>query len=378
LPAVDWTVPLADVRVTEADIAAVVAAYRSGWLSMGPKTREFEEAVAAFVGVEHAVAVASGTAALHLMYAACGLGTGDHVVVPSMTFVATAAALRHVGAVPVFADIAGDTEPWLSPSAVDAAIGAQTKAIVHVAYGGHPGELAALEELAARRGLLLLQDAAHALGTTLGGRHVGAIGHAAAFSFFANKNLAVGEGGMVVTDDPDVAARVRLLRSHGMTALSWDRQRGHATGYDVVELGFNYRFDDPRAALGLTRLARLEADNARRAELDGAYRSELAGTVRCCLPERPGAASAHHLFTVLLDAGVDRGALRRAMAERGVQTSVHYPAVHEFAAFSDQAAALPVTERYARRVLTLPLFAHMTDEQHGNVVGALKAALGAA
>jgi dTDP-4-amino-4,6-dideoxygalactose transaminase len=259
---------------------------------------------------------------------------------------------------------------------VERAIGPRTKAIVHMPYGGHPGELAMLSAIAERHDLLLLLDAAHAVGARLDGRHVGTYGHASAYSFFSNKNLAIGEGGMVVTADGELADRLRLLRSHGMTALSWDRQRGHATGYDVVAVGYNYRLDDPRAALGHHRLARLDDDNARRAELDAAYRRALPDAVRCCMPARDGVTPAHHLFTVVLDGHADRDAVRQAMADAGVQTSVHYPPVHSFASFADvDAPALPVTEAYARRTLTLPLFAHMTAPQQEHVVTSLAEAL---
>jgi dTDP-4-amino-4,6-dideoxygalactose transaminase len=374
-----WMVPLADVTMTDADVEVVVDAYRSGWLSMGPRTEDFEEAVADYVGVSRAVAVANGTAALHLMYAASGLGEGDEVIVPSLTFVATVNAVRYVGATPVFADIAGELEPWLDPEAVERAIGPRTRAIVHMPYGGHPGSLRELAEIAERRGLLLLQDAAHAIGARLEGRHLGGIGHASAFSFFSNKNLAIGEGGMVVTDDDELADRLRLLRSHGMTAISWDRQRGHAAGYDVVALGYNYRLDDPRAALGRHRLARLDDENAGRAAHDAAYRRSLAGSVRCALPPRAGAEPAYHLFTVVLEDGVDRDVVRRRLSEAGVQTSVHYPPVHGFSTFANGTAPpLPLTERYASRAVTLPMFPHMTDEQRELVVHSLLTALEAA
>ena len=370
-----WRVPLADVSVTDADIEVVVDALRSGWLSMGPRTQAFEEAFAAYLGADHAVAVSSGTAALHLMYAAAGLGAGDEVVVPSLTFVATVNAVRFTGATPVFADVVSELEPWLDPEAVEEAIGPRTRAIVHMPYGGHPGSLAELERIAERHGLLLLQDAAHAVGARLGDRHLGAVGHAAAFSFFSNKNLAIGEGGMVVTGDEALAARVRLLRSHGMTALSWDRQRGHASGYDVVDMGFNYRIDDPRSALGHHRLGRLDEDNARRAAHDEAYRRALPGSVGCALAPAPGVTAAHHLFTIVVEEGADREELRRRLAEEGVQTSVHYPPVHGFTAFADAAAPdLPVTEAYAARAVSLPMFAHMTDAQRDLVVDSVAAA----
>src|SRR5919108_5624328 len=210
-----WQVPLADVVVPEEDVAAVADVYRSGWLSMGPRTAELERALAEYTGARHALGVASGTAALHLICLAAGLGPGDEAIVPSLTFVASVNAIAYTGATPVFADIAALERPWPSAAAVEAAITPRTKAIMAVAYGGHPGEIAALRELAAARGLILLEDAAHAIGVRHQGRHLGTFGAGAAFSFFSNKNLAVGEGGAIITDDDGMAERVRLLRSHG-------------------------------------------------------------------------------------------------------------------------------------------------------------------
>jgi dTDP-4-amino-4,6-dideoxygalactose transaminase len=378
----DWIVPLADVVVPEEDIARVSATYRSGWLSMGPQTAALERAFEEFTGARHALAVTNGTAALHLACLAAGLGPGDEAIVPSMTFVASVNAIAYTGATPVFADIAGLTEPWLPAAAAEAAITPRTKAIMTVAYGAHPGETEALRELADRRGLLLLEDAAHAAGARTGGRHLGTFGAVGAFSFFSNKNLAVGEGGAVTTDDDDLAARLRLLRSHGMTTLTWDRHRGHASGYDVVDLGFNYRIDEPRATLAMARLERLEEENRRRHRLDGRYRELLDPvdglTATQAPPEGPGEVPAHHLFTVVLDEGTDRDALRARLAEAGIQTSVHYPPAHHFSIYADGAPELPLTDAYGVRGLTLPLFAHMTDDQQDRVVEALAAALPAA
>jgi dTDP-4-amino-4,6-dideoxygalactose transaminase len=372
-----WTVPLADVVVPEEDIAAVADVYRSGWLSMGPETEALEREFAAYTGAAHALAATNGTAALHLICVAAGLGPGDEVVVPSMTFVATVNAIAYTGATPVFADLVSLTEPWLDPAAVEAVLTDRTTAIMTMAYGGHPGRTAALAQLAREHGLIVLEDAAHAIGSRLGDRHLGTFGLAGAFSFFSNKNLAVGEGGMVVTDDDDVAARMRLLRSHGMTTLTWDRHRGHASAYDVVELGFNYRIDEPRAALGRRRLARLDDDNARRAELDARYR-ELLGGVDGLVPALPtleGARLAHHLFTIVLDEDVDRARFRETLAVRGVQTSVHYPPAHRFSIHATD-AELPVTDAYGDRAVTLPMFATMTIDQQNEVVEAVRAALG--
>jgi len=372
-----WTVPLADVVVPEEDIAAVAEVYRSGWLSMGPETEALEREFAAYTGAAHALAATNGTAALHLICVAAGLGLGDEVVVPSMTFVATVNAIAYAGATPVFADVVSLTEPWLDPASVESVLTDRTKAVMTMAYGGHPGRGEALAQLARERGLVLLEDAAHAIGTRAGGRHLGTLGLAGAYSFFSNKNLAVGEGGMVVTDDDAVAARMRLLRSHGMTTLTWDRHRGHASAYDVVELGFNYRIDEPRAALARRRLARLDDDNARRADLDARYRELLTGVdgLVAALPPVEGARLAHHLFTIVLDEGVDRARFRETLAVRGVQTSVHYPPAHRFSIYATE-AELPVTDAYGERAVTLPMFASMTIEQQDEVVEGVRAALG--
>src|SRR4051794_28422301 len=304
-----WRVPLADVVIAEDDLEAGVETYHSGWLSMGPRTEELEAAFAAYTGAGHALAVANGTAALHLICLAAGLGAGDEVVVPSLTFVATVNAIAYTGATPVFADVVSLTEPWLSAEAAEAAITERTTAVMNMTYGGHAGQTDALRELCDRRGLMLLEDAAHAAGSRLGGRHLGTFGRAGAFSMFSNKNLSIGEGGLVATDSDELAAQVRLLRSHGMTTLSWDRHRGHATGYDVVALGFNYRMDEPRAALATRRLRRLDADNDARRGLDARYRDAFGGLgVICALPPVDGLASAHHLFAIVLDEGADRDA----------------------------------------------------------------------
>ena len=371
-----WKVPLADLRLSEAEIEVVGDTLRSGWLSMGPETERFESAFAKYTGAEFALAVTNGTAALHLACAAVGFGAGDEVIVPSLTFVATANAVAYTGARPVFADIAGLGAPWLSADACEAAITERTAGVLAVDYGGHSGEIEALRALCERRGLVLLEDAAHAAGSRLGGTHLGRFGRAGAFSFFSNKNLAVGEGGAIVTDDADLAARMRLLRSHGMTTLTWERHRGHAASYDVVAPGFNYRIDEPRAALAGARLAHLDRENQQRAGLDARYRELLADVpgLTLTLDSEEGLSSAHHLFTVVLDPGIDRDAFRAALARQGIQTSVHYPAIHHFTIYRDGAPELPLTDAYSSRAVTLPMFAHMSLEQQDLVVaGTLEA-----
>ena len=375
----DWVVPLSDIRFDDEDIEAVAGTYRSGWLSQGPRVAAFEMEFAAQLGVRNAIAVASGTAALQLICAAIRLAPGDEVVLPSLTFAATAAAVVHAGATPVFADVRGEHRPWLSADAARAAIGPRTRALITVSYAGHPGEARELRELAHEHGLLVIEDAAHALGATVEGRFAGTIGDAGAFSFFANKNLPLGEGGMVVTDDPGLAERARLLRSHGLTSDTWARHHGGEIDYDVLEPGFNFRLDEPRAALGLRLLARLPAETRRRAALAAHYTDELRSVagVRPAIEFEPGVDSAWHIFPLLLDPPVDRSELRRRLREQGVQTSVHYCPLHLTRAFAST-QTLPATENYASRTLTVPLFPHMTEAQQGHVLDALSAALGLA
>lgn len=377
----EWTVPLADVRFSEEEVAAVADVYRSGWLSQGPRVAEFEHAFADVAGIAApaAVAVSSGTAALELSCVLAGLGAGDEVVVPSLTFAATAAAVVRCGARPVFADIAGPDAPWLSTATVEAVLGERTRAIVTVAYGGHPGDALALRALADDRGLTLIEDAAHAAGAFAGEAHAGTVGHFGAFSFFANKTLPLGEGGMLVCGDPALAERARRLRSHGLSSGTWERHRALELDYDVIEPGFNLRLDEARAALGTRLLARLAADTAQRRELAGRYRERLHARVAAVAPvltEGSEVRCAWHLYPVLLAPGLAREAFRTRLHRAGVQTSVHYPPLHRTSAFAGATRGpLAATEDYARRTVTLPLFPHMTEAQHSLVVKSVQAAV---
>ncbi|MDP9319275.1 MAG: DegT/DnrJ/EryC1/StrS family aminotransferase [Actinomycetota bacterium] len=374
-----WLVPLSDLVVDEEIEAAAREAVTSGWWSMGPRVNAFEQAFADFCEARHAIAVCSGTAALHLALLACECGPGDEVILPSLNFVAAANTVGHTGATPVFCDIRGVHDLNLDPADVEAAVTSRTKALLVLHYGGFPCDLAAITEIADRHGLAVIEDAAHAPGATWRGRMCGTIGQVGCFSFFSNKNLPMGEGGMIVTDDPELAQRMRLLRSHGMTTLTWDRHRGHAHTYDVVEQGFNYRLDEVRAAVGLVQLRRLEAANAARAQIAARYRELLDGVEGLVVPFSNGQdTSSHHLAVVVLPEEVSRERVQEVMRERGIQTSVHYPPIHRFSAYIDGAGArreLPTTSAIAGRVLTLPLYPHMQDAQVEAVAGALLGAL---
>jgi dTDP-4-amino-4,6-dideoxygalactose transaminase len=369
-----WRVPLADVAVDDELVEDVLGVVRSGWWSMGPRVEEFERAFADFTGTRHALAVANGTAALHLALLAVGCGPGDEVVVPSLNFVAAANTIVHTGAAPIFLDVAGPDDLNLSIPDFEDAVTERTKAIVVLHYGGYPCDMDRVLDIAARHELVVIEDAAHAPGATYKGRACGSIGAVGCFSFFSNKNLPVGEGGMVVTDDDDLAARLKLLRSHGMTTLTWDRHRGHASGYDVLLAGFNYRLDEVRAVVGLAQLRRLPEENAARAAAVASYRDALDGNRGLTMPfgSADGANSSHHLAVVLLPEGADREKVRPALAETGVQTSVHYPPIHRFTAYRESSTRpLPQTDAVAERLLTLPLFGGLDDEQLSAVVDGL-------
>jgi dTDP-4-amino-4,6-dideoxygalactose transaminase len=375
-----WKVPLAEPVVDDELVEAARDAVGSGWWSMGPRVNDFEAAFAEFTGAKHAIAVANGTAALHLALLAVDCGPGDEVILPSLNFVAAANAIRHTGATPVFCDVVGESDLNLDPDDVASLVSPATKAILALHYGGFACDMDVVNEIASGHGLRLVEDAAHAPGASYRGRACGTLGEVGCFSFFSNKNLPVGEGGMIVTNDDELAASLRLLRSHGMTTLTWDRHRGHAHSYDVVAQGFNYRLDEMRAAMGLVQLRRLPGENAARREIAAQYRRRLHGESGLVMPfdeAEAQEASSHHLAVVLLPQGTPRDEVRTALQEERIQTSVHYPPIHQFSLYSQdgQVRALPRTEDAARRLVTLPLYGRMGDAEVDAVVTALLAAL---
>jgi dTDP-4-amino-4,6-dideoxygalactose transaminase len=367
-------VPLFDVELKEADIEAVAATLRSGWLTMGPQTQRFEEVFGEHLGVEHAIALSSCTAALHLAYLAAGVGPGDEVIVPAITFVATAAAVRYCGAEPVLADSIGQADFGIDPESVEALITPRTKAVCAVHYAGYAAPLAELERICAEHGLALIEDAAHSPSAldAPGGRKLGTVGLAGTFSFFSNKVLSCGEGGLLATDDEEVAAKARSLRSHALTTGTWDRHRGHSLGYDVMDTGFNYRMDEPRAALLTSRLGGLEDDIAARRRLTHRYRAELADVPGLSLPYDSGDVdlSSCYVMPIVLEDPSLQTPLRELMKERwNVQTSLLYQAIHEFTAYrEDRDRKLPRSERIARTQVTLPLFPSLSEADQDRVI----------
>jgi len=370
----DWRITLSDIDMGDEELTAVERVLRSKWLTMGSITQEFEKTVADYVGVKHAIAVTNATAALHLACVVAGLGPGGEAIVPSLTFVATANAVRYTGADVVFADIAGEQDLNISVESIEKCVTERTRAILVVHYGGYACDMPAILELAGRHNLSVIEDAAHAIGSELQGKKLGAWGDMGCFSFFSNKNMTTAEGGMLVTNNDALAERLRLLRSHGMTTLTLDRHKGHAWSYDVVDLGYNYRIDEVRSAMGIVQLGRLGRNNRRRREFTRLYRELLhdqAPQVTVPFSSHLG-VSAAHLMPILLPQGVDRTRFMEHMKSQKIQTSIHYPPIHLFSAYREksgpQTPRLPVTEDVAARLVTLPLYPTMTDEDVLSVV----------
>ncbi len=371
----NWTIPLTDIKITEEDIEAVLDCLRSGWLTMGPRVQAFERRFAEYVGVEHAVAVSSGTAALHLAALAAGVGPGDEVIVPNFTFVASATAARYCGARPILCDSLGPDDLNLDPADVRARVTARTRAVVAVHFMGYAADVEALRALCDERELVLIEDTAQAIGArTRDGHMAGTVGDLGCFSLFSKKQLCVGEGGMVVTSDADLASRVRLLRSHCMTSVTWDRHQGYAESYDVVDVGFNFRLDEPRAALGLSRIARLDDDIAVRRAHVRHYREALRGHPLVELPwsDDDVSRSSHFAFPVLLPDREARDRLRDGLAAVGIQTTA-YPTITDLSEYGGDygSDALRRSREIAERHCALPLSSVMSDADVDTVVAAV-------
>ncbi len=381
-----WTVPLFDLNYDDRELQAVQKVITSRWLSMGEKTREFERHFAEFLGKESGcLAVSNGTAALHLALLAASVGPEDEVLIPALTFVADSNIVRMVGAKPVFVDSTSVDDFNISPRAIKAALTPQTKAVIVVHYGGYACDMgsirAAIQESGLSRKIYLIEDTAHGPGGDYQGTPCGTIGDIGCFSFFSNKNLSVGEGGMLVTASETLLRKAGHLRSHGMSSLTLDRHQGRALSYDVVRPGFNYRIDELRAALGLVQLDKLPQANRQRSEKVKRYRKRLAGAFGLQIPfSRWDLGSpVHHIFPILLDRDIDRLRLMQGLKEAGIQSSIHYPVPQDFSGYQDQhTAETPVARDLSQRELTLPLFPTMTLGQVDLVCETLKTLLASA
>jgi dTDP-4-amino-4,6-dideoxygalactose transaminase len=361
----DWRVPLADLDYGPEEEAAVLKVLRSKWLTMGAITQDFETQFSRLVGSKYAIAVSNATEALHLACLALGIGPGDEVITPSLSFVATSNAVLYTGAEVRFADVIGPDELTIDPVDIARQVTPKTKAIIVMHYGGYPCRMKEILAVAERFGLPVIEDAAHAPGASLDGKAMGTWGTIGCFSFFSNKNLSTGEGGMLVTDLDNLAEKVHLIRSHGMTSLTYDRHQGHAYSYDVVDLGYNYRIDEIRSALGLEQLKKLTVNNAYRKAFTERYWQALADA-GVGLPFRGKVGSpSYHIFPMILPPGSDRKAFIDALRSEGIQTSIHYPPTHRFTYYQSRYGeiSLPRTEEISKREVTLPLYPSMGSER---------------
>jgi len=379
--------PFALPEIGEDEIAEVVDTLRSGWVTTGPKARRFEQDFAAFLGGDeyHCIAVNSATAGLHLALEAAGVGPGDEVITTTWTFTATAEVVRYLGADVKLVDHDPATLN-IDPAAIEAAIGPRTKALLPVHYGGLAADMPAILDIARRHGVKVVEDAAHALPTTCGGALVGTLASdATVFSFYANKTITTGEGGMLVTRDAELARRARVMRLHGMSRDAFDRFTAKVPSwyYEIVAPGFKYNLTDIAAALGIHQLKRAHAFQQRRAAIAARYDELLAG-LPLLLPPKPAAGDLHawHLYPVRLadEAGVTRERFIEKMFEQGIGCSVHYIPLHLHPYWRERygldPAQFPRAQRTYERIASLPIYTRMDDADVERVAAAVRVALG--
>lgn len=361
-----YQIPLFNLNFDECEAKAAYDTIRSGWISTGPKCAELEEMFAKMLGAKYAVSVTNCTDALHLCCMLCGFGPGDEIICPSLTFAASANCIRYVGATPVFADIVGPEHINIDPADIEQKITSKTKGIVVVHMAGYPAKMDEIMEIAKKHNLKVVEDACHGPLSEYKGKKLGTIGDCSAFSFFSNKNISTGEGGMFVTNSEELAAKAKLLRSHGMTTMSYQRASGHATEYDIVELGYNFRLDDIRASIAIEQLKKLPGDLEKRISVRKRYLENLSNVKGLIIPfEDCKEFTSNYIMPVILTEGNKerRNVIREKIHEAGIQTSVHYPAIHKFSIYKDYGVVLPQTEYVTEHEITLPMYAALTMEQ---------------
>lgn len=360
-----WKVQLFELNYDNREAQAVQEVLDSGWLTMGQRTLDFEARFSRdAVQGAHCVAVSSGTAALHMALLALDVGPGDEVILPALTFVADINVVKMVGATPVLADSTSLTEWNVSPSDIREKITSNTKAIIAVHYAGYACEMDELLAICRDHDLFLIEDAAHAPLAEYKGRRLGTMGDVGAFSFFTNKNLSVGEGGMFVSNDSSLFQKGKYLRSHGMTTLTLDRFKGRSVTYDVAQIGLNYRIDEMRAALGIVQLGKLPENHARRRHLVGRYHQHFREDPRITPPftDQYDEINSFHIYPVLLPKSVDRLEVIQFLKDKGIQSSIHYPPMTGFSAYESlKDSPVPIAVEISSRELTLPLHPNMKD-----------------
>lgn len=370
-----YKIPLFDLNFDEKEEHAVLETIQSKWISTGPKTAAFEEKFASMLNAKHAVALSNCTVSLHLALKLAGVQAGDEVICPSLTFVATVNSIRYVDAIPVFADVTSYENPTIDPEDIRRKITSKTKAIMVMHYGGFACDMDKIMQIARENNLKVIEDACHGPLSEYKGKKLGTIGDVGCFSFFSNKNISTGEGGMLITNNDEYASRTKLLRSHGMTTMSYERAKGHSTAYDVVELGYNYRMDDIHSSIGLVQLDKIETDLNKRTEVRKLYVKLLSEIPGIIIPFKDYTEfSSNYILPIVLKGGnaEKRDQIRAALAEAGIQTSMHYPAVHRFSIYKEFYSELPVTDYLVNNLITLPMYSKLTGEQVHYICNTLK------
>lgn len=362
----NYQIPLFQLNFGEEEIQAVTETIRSKWISTGPKCEELEQLFVEMFHVKYAVSLSNCTSALHLACILCDVRPGDEVICPSLTFAASVNCIRYVGATPVFCDIVGAEHLNIDPLEIEKKITPKTKAVLVVHMASFPAKMDEIMAIARKYDLKVIEDACHGPLSEYKGKKLGTIGDVGCFSFFSNKNISTGEGGALITNNEEMAKRAKLLRSHGMTTMSYQRASGHATSYDINDLGYNFRMDDIRASIACVQLRKLQADLEKRVSVRKKYVEELSKINNIIVPfaNNTEFASNYIMPIVLLNSTKEkRDSVRDRLHEAGIQTSVHYPAVHKFSIYKDCKAILPQTEYITDNEITLPMYAALTNEE---------------
>ena len=361
-----YKIPLFNLNFDEREAQAAYDTIKSGWISTGPKNAELEQMFIDMWNVKYAVSMSNCTDALHVCCMVCGFGPGDEVICPSLTFAASCNCIRYVGATPVFADIVGPDHINIDPKDIERKITPYTKGIIVVHMAGFPCQMDEIMAIARKHNLKVIEDACHGPLSEYKGVKLGTIGDCAAYSFFSNKNISTGEGGMFITNNEEMAAKARLIRSHGMSTMSYQRASGHATEYDITCLGYNFRMDDIRAAIAIEQLKKLPKDLETRLAVRARYVERLVGMERVAVPFADNTEFvSNYIFPIVIlnSTREQRDALREFMHAEGIQTSVHYPAAHKFSTYRELGTVLPQTEYVTENEVTLPMYAALTLEQ---------------
>ncbi len=360
-----YKIPLFETNLGKEEELVLTNVLRSGWLSMGPKCEELENKFSAAIGTDYGVSLSSCTAALHLALKVMNIGEGDEVLLPSLTFVATVNAVKYVGAKPVFCDIVSTGDLTISPQDIEKKITKKSKAIIVMHYAGFACDMDKICGLSRKYNLKIIEDACHAPLSQYKSKNLGTFGDISCYSFFSNKNIGIGEGGMLLTSNKNYYKRAKLLRSHGMTTMSYERAKGHAQSYDVVDLGYNYRMDDIRAALAIVQLEKLKEDLIKRQKIREKYIELLRNIKDIIIPFKDRKDfSSNYIFPIVLKNGNrnKRDKVREVLAKKGIQTSVHYPLADKFSIYKDSSASLPLSEYVSDCEITMPMYAELSED----------------